>query len=142
MQTLTQRLTERLTQQTMRALFVTATLFVVSCGCDPGRAPSGDATADAARADGPTTCGGVGALCATTNDCASGLTCYQGGGGGFCGPSTDCGGFIGKACPAGSNTVCILPTLCADCNGACVTPQQLSCICPADRQVAGCPDAG
>lgn len=88
-----------------------------------------------------TTCNGIGAACAGAgNNCPNGLKCYAGGGTGFCGPQTNCGGFVGKACPTG--LLCILPTLCADCDGTCVSPEQLSCICPADRDGAVCPDAG
>ena len=93
----------------------------------------------------PTGCNGIGAACCDTCNeppmCQSGLRCYgSGAGGGYCGPPTKCGGLAGYQCPVGS--FCISPTGCADCFGTCVTPDQLSCICPANQALATCPNAG
>jgi hypothetical protein len=87
------------------------------------------------------TCGGIGTHCSATQvaPCPNGLQCY-GSAGGFCGPSTQCGGFAGLTCPAG--LTCIMPTNCADCFGSCVAPTDVSCICPADSAWATCPDGG
>jgi hypothetical protein len=88
------------------------------------------------------TCGGIGAPCSASEagTCPVGMLCYGASPHGFCAPSTQCGGLAGLTCPSG--LVCITPTGCADCFGSCVTPADVSCICPADSAWATCPDGG
>jgi hypothetical protein len=107
---------------------------------NPETAPVDTGLPESSSNDGATGCNGIGAACSSTTPCPGGLSCYAGGGSGYCGPPTQCEGFVGKTCPSG--LVCIVPTLCADCFGTCVSPAQVACICPSDHASAVCPDAG
>jgi hypothetical protein len=108
---------------------------------NPETAPVDTGLSESSGDDGPAGCTGIGTACSGAGGtCPGGLRCYAGGGGGYCGPPTNCAGFVGKACPTG--LVCVVPTLCADCDGTCVSPAQLACICPANQANAMCPDGG
>jgi len=112
----------------------------VDSGVDAGPAdggPGDGGPGDGGASDAGDPCGDVGESCRSDADCAGSLSCYEGGGGSFCGAAESCGGFAGTTCADGRP--CITPS--SGTLGSCGDAAERDCICTKASAVvgAGCP---